>query len=90
MTGDIIKKLEENSFDVSVKFDNVEYVIPAEEFNISKVAENLGVAEKDLQDIKIEIKITKLDEKVVEKYNEVAKANGAELVFPPGRLNICQ
>jgi uncharacterized repeat protein (TIGR02543 family) len=83
LTGDIVKKLEENSFDVSVKYDNVEYVIPAEEFNISKVAENLGVSEKDLQDIKVEIKITKLDEKVVEKYNEVAKANGAELVFPP-------
>ena len=83
LTGDIVKKLEENTFDVSVKRDNVEYVIPAEEFTISKVAENLGVLEKDLKDIIIEVQITKLDEKVVEKYNEVAKANGAELVFPP-------
>lgn len=34
------------------------------------------------------MKITKLDEKVVEKYNEVAKANGAELVFPPVEFEI--
>jgi hypothetical protein len=83
LTGDIIKKLEENTFDVSVKRGDVEYVIPAEEFTISKVAENLGIAETDLEDIKVEVKITKLDEKVVSKYNEIAKANSAELVFPP-------
>ena len=83
LTGDIVKKLEENKFDVSVKRDNVEYVIPAEEFTIGKVAENLGVSEKDLDDIKVEVKFTKPDEKVIEKYSKVAKANGAELVFPP-------
>ena len=83
LTGDIVKNLEENTFNVSIKRDNIEYVIPAEEFTISKVAENLGVAETDLETIKIEVKITKLDEEVVEKYNEVAKANGAELIFPP-------
>ncbi len=83
LTGDIVKKLEENQFDVSVKRDNVEYVIPAEEFIISTVADHLGVAETDLADIKVEVKITKLDEMVVGKYNEIAKSNGAELVFPP-------
>ncbi|KXL52204.1 endo-1,4-beta-xylanase A precursor [Anaerotignum neopropionicum] len=88
LTGDIVKKLEENTFDVSVKRDNVEYVIPAAEFTISKVAESLGLKEKDLADIKVEVKITKLDEKVVEKYNDVAKANGAELVFPPLQFEI--
>ncbi|SHE98629.1 S-layer homology domain-containing protein [[Clostridium] propionicum DSM 1682] len=36
----------------------------------------------------MEVKITKLDEKVVEKYNEVAKANSAELVFPPVQFEI--
>jgi len=88
LTGDIVKKLEENTFDVSVKRDNVEYIIPAAEFTISKVAANLGIQEKALADIKVEVKITKLDEKVVEKYNEVAKTNGAELVFPPVQFEI--
>jgi len=88
LTGDIVKKLEENTFDVSVKRDNVEYIIPAEEFTISKVAENLGLKEKNLADIKVEVKISKLDEKAVERYNEVAKANGAELVFTPVEFEI--
>ena len=83
LTGDIIKELEDNIFDVSVKRDNVEYIIPAEELAISKIAEKLGVLEKDLKDIKIEVQVNKLDKTLVAKYYEIAKANGAELVFPP-------
>ena len=88
LTGDIVKKLEENTFDVSIKRDNVEYVIPAEEFTISKVADKLGVQEKDLKDIKIEVQISKLDDAVVAKYNEVAKSNGAEIVFSPVEFEV--
>lgn len=83
LTGDIVKKLEENTFDVSIKRDTVEYIIPAEELTISSVAKELGVSEQALKDIKVEVQITKLDASVTAKYNEVAKANGAELVFPP-------
>jgi len=83
LTGDVVSKLEENTFDVSVKRDNVEYIIPAGEFTISKVAEKLGILENDLDKIMVEVKITKLDENFVEKYKEVANINGAELVFPP-------
>ena len=83
LTGDIIKKLEENKFNISIRRDNVEYIIPAEEFTIGKVAENLGVIETDLVDIKVEVRITKVDEKVIETYNEVVKANGGELIFAP-------
>lgn len=88
LTGDIVKKLGKNSFDVSIKRDVVEYIIPAEEFTISNVAERLGVSETDLEDIKVEIQIRKLDETVIAKYNEVAKANGSELVFPPVEFEI--
>ena len=83
LTGDIVKKLEDNNFDVSVTRDNIEYIIPAEEFTIIKVAENLGVSEEALVDIKVEVQITKLDQNVVDKYNEVAKAKGDELILPP-------
>jgi hypothetical protein len=62
LTGDIVKKLEENTFDVFIKRDNVEYIIPAEEFTISQVAENLGVPEENLKDIKVEVEIAKMDE----------------------------
>jgi hypothetical protein len=88
LTGDIVKKLAENSFDAFIQWNNIDYNIPAEEFTISNVAENLGVPEKDLQDIKVEVKITKIDETAVAHYNEVVKANGAELIFPPVEFEI--
>ncbi|WP_028829819.1 S-layer homology domain-containing protein [Proteocatella sphenisci] len=83
LTGDIVKKLEASKFNISVKQNNMEYIIPAEEFAISKVAKNLGVSETDLVDIKVEVKITKLDEKVIKEYKKVAEANGLDLILPP-------
>lgn len=83
LTGDIVKKLEANAFNVTIKRNNIEYVIPAEELTISKLAESLYVLDKDLQDIKIEVQITNLPQRVVNQYTEIAKENGAELVFPP-------
>jgi len=83
LTGDIVKKLEENAFNVSVKNNDIEYIIPAKEFAISKVAETLNIQETDLKAITVDVRITKLDEQTIETYNEVAKLNGAELIFPP-------
>lgn len=83
LTGDLIKKLEALDSNISVKRQDIEYVIPAEDFTISKVAEKFSIKEKDLKDIKIEIKIGKLDKTTVEKYNEIVKSNGGELIFSP-------
>ncbi|MBF4694742.1 Ig-like domain-containing protein [Fusibacter ferrireducens] len=88
LTGDIVKKLEQNTFDISVKRSNIEYVIPAREFTISKVAESMGVQEQSLVDIKIEVKIAKVDEAVIAQYNEVVANNGSEMVFPPTEFEI--
>jgi len=88
LTGDIVKKLEDNTFNVSVKRDDIEYIISAEEFTISNVANNLGVSENDLKDIKVEVKIAKLDSSIVQNYNDVAKSNGSELIFPPVAFEI--
>ena len=83
LTGDTVKKLENNNFDVSVKNNNIEYIIPAKELTISKVAEELNISEKDLKEIRAEIRITKPDEETIKKYNQTAKDNGSEIIFPP-------
>ena len=88
LTGDIVKKLEENTFDVSVKRDTIEYIIPAEEFTISNVAEKLNIPETELGEIKVEVRITKLDEATVEKYNQSVEKNGAQIIFPPVEFKI--
>lgn len=88
LTGDIVKKLEKHAFKVAVIRGNVEYVIPAEEFTISEVAQSLSVPEKDLQDIKIEVKITTLSQLMVSQFNKVAQSNGSELLFPPTAFEV--
>lgn len=83
LTGDIVKKMEKEDFDLSIKKDKVEYMIPASEITIDKVADILGVAPKDLKDINIEVKINKVSDEVLAKYNEVAKQFKNEFVVPP-------
>ncbi len=88
LTGDIIRKLETNNFNISVKRDNVEYVIPAEELTISKVAESLGVSENNLVNIRIEVKIAQVDKSINAKYYEIAQSNRAELILLPVEFEI--
>lgn len=88
LTGDIIKKLETNTFDIAVNRDNVSYVIPAKEFSISSVAQTLGVTAQSLQNIKIEVQITSADTTSLTKYDSNVKSNGSEMVFPPTTFEI--
>ncbi len=83
LTGDTVKKLEENAFNISVKNNDIEYIIPAKELTISKVAETLNILNRDLIDIKIEVRIKKIEELVIEKYKQFVEDNGSELIFPP-------
>ena len=83
LSGDTINNLEENAFNVSVKNNNIEYIIPAKELRISEVAKELNILVKDLKEIEVEIRIIKIDEKIIEKYNQMAKTNGVELIFSP-------
>ncbi len=88
LTGDIVKELEENSFDLLVTRDHIQYVIPAEEISTMQVAKTLGVPENDLEEIKIEVKMNRMEEEVVAKYDEMVRSNGAELIFPPVEFGI--
>ncbi|WP_256762069.1 S-layer homology domain-containing protein [Cohnella sp. WQ 127256] len=88
LTGDIIRKLETNNFNISVKRGNVEYVIPAEELTISKVAESLGVSENNLVNIRIEVRIAQVDKSMAAKYSEIAQSNRAELILLPVEFEI--
>ncbi|MGX8797715.1 Calx-beta domain-containing protein [Fusibacter sp. JL298sf-3] len=88
LPGDIVRKLEEETFVVSVKRHSVEYVIAAEEFTINKVAESMGIEATKLDEITVEVKISRVDEALVKKYTESAEANGAEVQFPPTSFEV--
>ncbi len=88
LTGDIIKKLETNTFDISIKKNNIEYIVPASEFTIGNVASQLGVSEASLIDIKIEVRITSLDASITDQYKSMTKESGAEIIFAPVSFEI--
>ncbi len=88
LTGDLVKKMETNEFKLSVKEEKVEYLIPAEELTIDKVAKSLNIAAGDLADIDVEIRITKANEEFIAKAKEIAKQFADELVVEPVNFEI--
>lgn len=88
LTGDIVKKMEKEEFNLSIKKDKVNYIIPASEIMIDKVADILKVNSKDLKDIDIDVKINKVSDSVLAKYNEIARKLGNELVVEPIEFQI--
>jgi uncharacterized repeat protein (TIGR02543 family) len=88
LTGDIVKKLENNNFNVMVTRNDITYDIPAKEFTIENVANNLGVEASDLRDIEVEIKITKANDNAVAAYEKVVRENQSEIIFPPVEFEI--
>ena len=88
LTGDIVKKMEENEFKLSIKSSDINYVIPAKEVGIESVAEKLSISKNKLQKIEVEVKIEKVREELAKKIEKNAKANDYEVVFPPVNFNV--
>ncbi|MDW7667310.1 MAG: InlB B-repeat-containing protein [Bacillota bacterium] len=59
LTGDIVKRLEDEKFNINIKTDSTEYELPAEEITITKVSKQLGVEENSLEKIEVSIEINK-------------------------------
>ncbi|MBN2796783.1 MAG: S-layer homology domain-containing protein [Clostridia bacterium] len=79
LTGNIVKMLEEKSYDIQIQAGNVVYDIPAEEINISKVTEELGLNVDQMKDIEISIVIEKQNQEEVEAINAKALEQGIEV-----------
>ena len=60
LTGDIVKKLDQNSFDVLINKGKTSYNIPAKELTIDTVANKLGINQENLKDINFEIQIKEI------------------------------
>ncbi len=88
LTGDIIKQLEANYFTLSVESSDVNYIIPAKEVGIDRVAEMLGIPKEDLKNISIDIRIDRVDKEIEEEILINAQAQEFVMVFPPVIFNI--
>lgn len=88
LTGDIIKQLEKEDFNVSITKDKVEYVIPASEITIENVANILNVDSDQLKNIEVEVRISEVSADVLAKYNEIANKQEHVFVVPPVEFEI--
>lgn len=88
LTGDIIKKMEQDEFKLSINTEEVDYIIPAKEVSVEEVAETLGVSEENLGEIKVEVKIEKMDKTISKQITEHAKENNQDIVFPPVEFKV--
>jgi len=88
LTGDVVKKMEDNAFRLSVKLDEINYVIPAKEIGIIRAAEELGIPIENLRQIDVEVIIDKADDVVLNRITESAAAEDYEIVFQPVNFTI--
>lgn len=88
LTGDIVKRMEKDSFHLSIKKDNINYIIPASEITIDKVADTLKVNPNELKEIEIDIKINQVSDTALSKYTEMIKKSEKELVVAPVEFEI--
>ncbi|OEH85010.1 hypothetical protein BHU72_07430 [Desulfuribacillus stibiiarsenatis] len=83
LTGDIVKKMEDNQFTLAINTEKVDYIIPAKEIAIEKVAAILNVEPTSLQQIEIEVRITNSNATIVNEINERGRAQGIEIIVQP-------
>ena len=89
LTGDIVKSMEDKSFDLSIKKDNVDYRIPAKEMTIDKVAQELGLSGSELQKIEVEVIISPISDELKKSIDEVSKTlNNTQFIVAPMNFEI--
>ncbi len=88
LTGDVIKKMEDNRFELAVQADGIDYIIPAQEIGIDKVAQELGISADSLEKIEIEIHIDQVETGMANQIIEDAQGQGYTIMFPPVEFSV--
>ncbi|AKL96033.1 cell wall/surface repeat protein [Clostridium aceticum] len=88
LTGDIVKKMEDNQFTLVINTEKVDYVIPAKEIAIEKVAAMLNVDVTSLQQIEIEVRINYSSEIKVNEIVQRGRDQGMEVITQPVEFQI--
>lgn len=83
LSGEILKQMEENKFNLSINTGEINYIIPAEEINIENTAKIFGVDKEELAQIETEIKIDKLEASTIEKIEKEAEQKNFKVILSP-------
>lgn len=88
LTGDSIKKMYENDFNLSLVSQNISYTIPAKEINIDELAKTLKMDKSELQNIEIQISMDKVTDAVFKDIASNAEKSNYKLVLKPVEFTI--
>jgi len=88
LNGEVIKKMEDHAFKLSIQSEDITYIISAKEVGIDNVAKEIGVASDDLSSIEVEVAINRVSDQALSQLEKITKANDYELVFPPVTFEI--
>ena len=88
LTGELVKLLEDNRFDVCVKNELAEYRLAAKAIGINEIAETMGIQGDELASLEIEISISKLRYEDVAESVQLLEAAGLELMIEPIRFEL--
>jgi uncharacterized repeat protein (TIGR02543 family) len=83
LTGDLVKEMENDAFELTVSSNDIDYTIPAKEVKISTIATSLGIAEENLEDIVVDIIVDKIDDETSASIIAQAKNGNLEVIYPP-------
>lgn len=87
LSGQAAKKMEDSSFKLNVHINNISYILPANEINISDIAKKLGT-EANLKDIEISVKLESISSSLSASVTKNQKIGKYELVVPAVNFEI--
>lgn len=88
LTGDIVKKLEDNKFSVLINRDNVAYNIPANMLDVNDIANNMSLSSNELDKIKFEVQINKYTSNQTGLFNQQIITNNSKMLINPVEFKI--
>lgn len=88
LTGDIVKKLEDNNFSILINRDNVAYSIPANMFDVNDIANRMSLSSNELGKIKFEVQINKYTSNQTSLFNQQIITNNAQMLINPVEFKI--
>lgn len=88
LTGDIVKKLENNNFEILINRDDISYNIPASMLKVDSIADKMVLNSNELQKIEFDIQINKAPKEKQVLFNEKLKENNSKMLVEPMEFKI--
>ena len=88
LTSNILQKMVEEDFKLSIQTENIQFMIPAEEISHNRIAEVLGLPMKRLREVTVEVTIENADDDLATQIREKAITERMEVMAKPVSFRI--